>query len=460
MDDRIIDFVRGLRAAGVRVSMAESADAMRAVEVLGIMDKELFRRSLRTTLVKESDDFAAFDELFPLYFGSGGPVMQNALEDMSEDEQEMLQTALQALSGRLQALMDWLTSGQGPTKEELEELAERAGVQWANNPQDGRWVTRRMLQQMGLAHLEDQLRELMEKLAEMGMSREAIEKLMGVVEANREALAEQVAQQVGRQIAEHRANRPEDLYGSDLMHKPFDALSEEEANLLRKEVQRLVTQLRSRAALRRKRGKEGKFDSKSTIRANQRYGGVPMELKYKKKKLKPSLVLICDVSRSMLSVAEFMLRLTYELQDQVARTRSFGYYSDMEEISLVIAGNRASDAVDGVMETFYQRAPQHYATDLGHSLETFFGNWLDSINNRTTVVILGDGRNNYNSPRSDLIKDLQRRSRRLVWFNPEPPRQWGTGDSDMLEYAPLCDQVYMVRNLAQLSAAVDRLITA
>jgi uncharacterized protein len=126
----------------------------------------------------------------------------------------------------------------------------------------------------------------------------------------------------------------------------------------------------------------------------------------------------------------------------------------------MIAGNRASDAVDGVMETFYQRAPQHYATDLGNSLETFFGNWLESINHRTTVVILGDGRNNYNSPRIDLIKDLQRRSRRLVWFNPEAPRQWGTGDSDMLEYAPLCDQVYMVRNLAQLSAAVDRLITA
>jgi uncharacterized protein len=460
MDDRIIDFVRGLRAAGVRVSMAESADAMRAVEVLGITDKDLFRRSLRTTLVKESDDFAAFDELFPLYFGSGGPMMQNALGDLSDEEQEMLKAALQALSGRLQSLMDWLTSGEGPTKEELEELAERAGVQWANNPQDGRWVTRRMLQQMGMSQLEDQLRELMEKLAEMGMSQEAIEKLMGVVEANREALAEQVAQQVGRQIAEQRANRPEELYGSDLMHKPFDALSEEEANLLRKEVQRLVTQLRSRAALRRKRGKDGKFDSKSTIRANQRYGGVPMEIKFKKKKLKPSLVLICDVSRSMLSVAEFMLRLTYELQDQVAKTRSFGFYSDMEEISLVIAGNRASDAVDGVMETFYQRAPQHYATDLGNSLETFFGNWLESINHRTTVVILGDGRNNFNSPRIDLIKDLQRRSRRLVWFNPEPPRQWGTGDSDMLEYAPLCNQVYMVRNLAQLSAAVDRLITA
>lgn len=460
MDDRIIDFVRGLRAAGVRVSMAESMDAMRAVEVLGIMDKELFRQSLRATLVKESDDFAAFEELFPLYFGSGGPPMQSAMEELSEDDQEMLQAALQALSGRLQQLMDWLTSGEGPTKEELDELAERAGIQWANSPQEGRWVTRRMLQQMGMGHLEQQLRELMEKLAEMGMSQEAIEKLMGVVEANREALSEQVGQHVGRQIAEQRANRPEEIYGSDLMHKPFESLTDEEANLLRKEVQRLVTQLRSRAALRRKRGKDGKFDSKGTIRANQRYGGVPMEIKFKRKKLKPSLVLLCDVSRSMLSVAEFMLRLTYELQDQVSKTRSFGYYADMEEISLTIAGSRAADAVDGVMATFYGRAPQHYATDLGNSLETFFDSWLDSINNRTTVVILGDGRNNYNSPRIDLIKDLQRRSRRLIWFNPENPRQWGTGDSDMLEYAPLCDQVYMVRNLAQLSAAVDRLMDA
>ncbi len=458
MDDRIVEFVRGLRAAGVRVSMAESVDAMRATAVVGVNDKDLFRESLRATLVKEVDDFPVFNELFPLYFGSGGPVMQNAMDDLSEDEQQMLQAALGALSGRLQQLMDWLTSGDGPTKEELEALAERAGVQWADNPREAKWVTRRMLQQMGFAHLEEMIQQLMEKLREMGMSQEAIAKLMGVVEANREALAEQVAQQVGHQIAEQRANRPDDLFGSDLMHKPFDALTDEEANQLRREVHRLVTQLRSRMALRRKRGKEGRFDSKGTIRANQRYAGVPIELKFKRRKLKPSLVLICDISRSMLSVAEFMLRLTYELQDQVSKTRSFGFYGDMEEISIVLTGNRPSEAVDGVMNTFYGRSPRHYATDLGNSLNTFFHNWLDSVDGRTTVVILGDGRNNYNSPRLDLMKELQRRARKLVWFNPEGPRQWGTDDSDMLEYAPLCDAVYQVRNLAQLSSAVDKIM--
>ncbi len=460
MEQRVIDFVRGLRAAGVRVSVSESIDALEAVDVLGVQDRDVFRSLLHATLIKKTEDTAVFQELFPLYFGSGGPAMQNALDDLSADEQDMLKAALQALSGRLDDLLDWLTSGDGPTKEELEEMARRAGVDWADSQQEGRWVTRRMLQQMGFGQLEEKLQELVEKLQEMGMSDEAIQKLLGIVEANREALEEQAAQAVGRQIAEQRANRPEDLHGSDLMNKPFESLSQEEADKLRKEVQRLVTQLRSRAALRRKRGKQGKFDSKGTIRANQRYGGVPLELKFKKQKLKPSLVLICDMSRSMLSVAEFMLRLTYELQDQVARTRSFGFYSDMEEISIVLVGNRPGEAVDAVLDTFYSRAPRHYATDFGNSLETFFKHWLDSIDGRTTVVVLGDGRNNYYSPRTDLLKQIQRRARKLFWFNPESPRQWGTGDSDMLQYAPLCDGVFVVRNLAQLASAVDRLMAS
>jgi uncharacterized protein with von Willebrand factor type A (vWA) domain len=456
MDNRIVEFVRGLRAAGVRVSMAESVDANLAMAALGISDKGTFRESLRATLIKERDDFAVFDNLFPLYFGSGGPPLQNAMDDLDPDEQEMLEAAMAALSGRLQQLLDWLTSGEGPTKEELEELARRSGAEWANSPQEARWVTRRMMQQMGFAHLEGKIQELREKLQEMGMSQEAIEQLMGVVEANREALTEQIAHQVGLQIAQDRAERPDDLHGSDLMHKPFQSLSEEEASQLRQEVQRLVTQLRSRIALRRKRGHKGKFDSKGTIRANQRYGGVPVDLKFKKRKLKPSLVLICDVSTSMRSVAEFMLRLIYELQDQVGKARSFAFNSDMNEISVTLSGNRAADAVTAVL---YSIPPGYYATDLGRSLDSFFHNWLDSVNGRTTVVIVGDGRNNYNSPRLDLVKDLQRRAKQLIWFNPENRRQWGTGDSDMWEYAPICDAVYVVRNLAQLSAAVDRLMT-
>ncbi len=458
MDKRVVEFIRGLRAAGVRVSMAESVDAMRAVEKLGIQDKTLFRESLRATLVKAADDFAAFDQLFDLYFGGGGPPLQNAMEDLSPDEQDMLKAALEALSGRLQRLMDWLTSGDGPTKEELEQLAQQAGIEWANNPQEGRWVTRRMLQQMGMAHLEDQLREMMQKLQEMGMSQEAIEKLMGVVEANREALAEQVARQVGLQIAEERANRPNDLYGSDLMNKSFGQLTDDDRVKLRGEIGRLVAQLRSRAAMRRKRGTRGKFDSKGTIRANQRYGGVPIELKYKKQKLKPSLVVLCDVSGSMRSVAEFMLRMVYEMQDQVSKTRSFAYYWDVVEIGPMLSRDDVGGSIIRILDTVLPYQP--YATDLGHCLENFYKQSLDAVNGRTTVVFLGDGRNNYNPARADLLKDLHRRAKRLIWFTPESQPQWGTDDSDMWEYYPHCDEVFVVRNLAQLATAVDKMMAS
>ena len=460
MDDRIVEFIRGLRAAGVRISLAESIDALHAVETLGVREKGIFRQSLRATLVKESDDFQAFDELFPLYFGSGGPPMQNAAEELSEDEQEMLQAALSALSGRLQQLMDWLTSGEGPSKEELEELAQRAGAQWAQNPQEGHWITRRMLRQMGFEHLEELIQQLMQRLQEMGMSQDAIEKLMGVVQANREALAEQVAQQIGLQIAQDRAQRSDRLDTSDLMHKPFSALSEEEMEVLRREVRRLVTQLRSRAALRRKRGKKGKFDAKGTIRANQRYGGVPFEMRLKKKKLKPSLVLLCDVSRSTEAVVEFMLHLTQQLDDQVSKMSSFAFYDrliPMPQDVMVLLGDQQGDAAFDAIRRLLPYRP--YGTDLGNSLEIFCEKHLSTVTGRTTLIVLGDARNNFNSPRIDLIKELQRRARRLIWLNPEMETQWGTGDSDMLDYVPCCDAAYSVRNLAQLSTAVDRLLT-
>jgi uncharacterized protein with von Willebrand factor type A (vWA) domain len=455
MDDRLIEFVRGLRAAGVRVSVAEAADAADAMAAIGLGDKDLFRRAMRATLVKESEGFAAFEALFPLYFGSGGPPLQNALEQLAPDDQELVRAALAALSGQLQRLLDWLTSGQGPTKEQLEEMARRLGAMRAKNPGEAMFITRRMLREMGFERLPELLAQLRAALEAAGLSPEAIEALMGVVEANREALAEQVAQQIGLQAARNRAEQRLDGDGGDLMHRSFDELSPREADQLRREVTRLVARLRSRAALRQKRTRAGRLDPRRTIRANQRYGGVPIELKHRRRRLKPSLVLICDVSTSMRPVAEFMLRLIYELADQVARARSFAFNDDLAEISPVLAGGRAAEAVS---EVLWSIPPGYYATDLGTSLETFFARHLDAVDGRTTVIVLGDGRNNHRNPRLDLMTALRRRAKRLIWLNPEPPARWGTDDSDMLAYAPRCDKVYTVSNLAQLTAAVDRLL--
>ncbi len=457
MDHRITEFVRGLRAAGVRVSVAEAAEAAQAAQALGLADRDAFRRALSASTVKARGDQAAFEALFPLYFGSGGPPLQNALEDLSQDDQDLVRAALEAMSGRMQKLLDWLTSGDGPSREELEAMARRAGMGQLSNPSQTLWITRRMMQEMGFSQLERLLGELREKLEAAGMSQEAIDALMGVVRANQEALSEQIGQQVGLDLARKRAEREgARLAGSGgLLDRDLQDLGPLEVEQMRREVTRLVARLRSRAALRQKRAKTGQVDPRRTLRANLRYGGVPIAIQRRRRKLKPRLTLICDVSTSMRPVAEFMLRLIYELSDQVAHARSFAFNADLQEISPAMAGRKAADAV---AEVLYAIPPGYYATDLGESLATFEHEFRGAVDRRTTVIILGDGRNNHNPPRVELLAALRGRARRLVWLNPEGPEQWGTGDSDMQRYAPHCDAVYPVQNLAQLATAVDRLL--
>ncbi len=238
------------------------------------------------------------------------------------------------------------------------------------------------------------------------------------------------------------------------MNRPFRRLSEEEADALRDEVRRLAARLRSRAALRHRRGKKGVLDPKATIRANLRNGGVPIELRLKTRHLKPKLALICDISTSVRHCAEFMLRLIYELQDQVAKARSFAFIDRIEEISAAFDEHRPDVAVEQVLRNLQAG---YYNTDLGASLAQFCKHHLDAVDGRTTVIFLGDGRNNYNNPRTDLVNMIQRRARRVVWMNPEPTALWGTGDSDMWQYVPHCDNVHQVSNLAELTAAIDRL---
>jgi uncharacterized protein with von Willebrand factor type A (vWA) domain len=277
-----------------------------------------------------------------------------------------------------------------------------------------------------------------------------------MVQANQEALAEQVGQYAGMSIARRLAEQPPQRPGPDLMQRPFRSLSEAEADELRAQVRRLAARLRSRAALRHKRAKSGVLDAKRTIRTSLRYGGVPMELRHKHRHLKPKLALICDVSTSVRHCAEFMLHLIYELQDQVARARSFAFIDDIEEISEDFTTYQPDVAVEQVLNRL---PPGHYNTNLGYSLNTFCDDYLDAVDHRTTVIFLGDGRNNFNDPRLDLVRFIKRRARRVIWLNPESTQLWGTGDSDALDYIPLCDAAYEVGNLAQLTEAVDRLLT-
>ncbi len=454
MEDRIVDFVAGLRGAGVRVSVAESEDSLCAVRQTGIQSRDIFKTVLSLTLIKDSGDLPTFERLFPLYFGTGEKPLLQPSDLLSPEETEMLRQAMQSLPPELLGLLRQLMQGRPMKQGELDALGEQAGLPDVRTPWEQRWAEQRMKRALGLKEVMEALEALLETLAEMGMGKQGLEKVRELFGANLEALEEQLQHFAGGSAARRLAEKSGPEAEPDLLHRPFRQLNEEEADALRDEVRRLAARLRSRAALRHRRGKKGILDPKGTIRANLRHGGVPLDLRWRTRHLKPKLVLICDVSTSVRHCAEFMLRLIYELQDQVAKARSFAFIDHMEEISEPFHEHRPEVAVEKVLQNLQAGC---YNTDLGASLAQFSRDFLDSVDGRTTVIFLGDGRNNYNDPRLDVVELIGRRARRIVWMNPEPRPLWGSGDSDIFAYIPLCDHLHQVSSLAELAAAVDRL---
>jgi len=457
MEDRMIKFIAALRAGGVRISLAESADAFTAVDRLGIQERESFRLSLRTTLVKDADSLPTFDELFPLFFDSSdASPMADVTEEMSPEEAQMMAQLMRTFNEQLRKMMNKLLRGEQLSQEELDQLAQMTGLNRAEDTRYQDWYAKRMLRALRFKEVQEALRELMELLQQMGMSKERIDQLQQLIQGNQKALAEQVNRFAGQKIAENMSERePDEANLDELMNRPFRALSDRDMEILRKEMRRLANRLRSRIALRQKRAKSGKLDAKATIRANLKHGGVPMEIKHRDHRLKPKLVVICDISTSMRHCSELMLSLVYALQDLITKTHAFAFIDHLEYISPDFAGKQADQAIEAVLQ---RMPPGYYSTDLGHALDNFNKHYLDTVDRSTTFILLGDGRNNHNDPRLDLVQQIARRSRRLIWINPEPPMLWGSGDSDMLQYAPCCTNVVMAATLGELAQAVDQLL--
>ncbi len=458
MEDRIIKFISALRASGVRVSLAESADAFTAVQEIGIREREAFRLSLRSTLVKEAKDIPTFEELFPLFFDtSETPPLMDVTKDLTPEESKMLAEALRQFSEELRRMLEKLLKGEQLSKEELDQLSQLMGLDNADDLRYRDWMVRRMEQAMQFPEVKEAMKELAELLQQLGMNKERVEQIQKLMQENQQSMEDQLRQYAGQRIADNMSKKPHDDNLDGLLNQPFGSLSDSDMEHLRKEVKRLAAALRTRIALRQKRAKSGQLDAKATIRTNLKHGSVPIELKRRDRTLKPKVVVVCDISTSMRYTSELMLNLLYAMQDQISKTHAFAFIDHLEYITPDFSGKEVQEAVNKVLE----RMPSgYYNTDFGGSLETFSKNYMDTVDSRTIFIVVGDGRNNYNDPRQDLFNTIARRCRRMIWLNPETPALWGTGDSDMLKYASSCHTVFQVGNMAELTAAVDKLLSS
>ncbi len=468
MQRKIVDFTNLLRKSGVRVSVAEAIDAFVALDELSLDEREMFKDALRTTMVKRSDDIPTYDRLFDLYWSGFHDMLQEqlgqAMGGMPEgfDLDRLLEALRQMLENMDLDLSDLAQSLLSLDANQLEQLirqaGEESGIERIQNMLQIGFFSRRILEPMNMDEAGGELSDLIERLREQGMSEEELAQLQELMQAVQDALRRAVRQYAEQELDKQNHDYLERFRRESLQEKSFYNLSEEDIRNMREVVARLAQKLKNIISMRRRRARRGKFDLKTTMRRNMSHGGVPFELIFKRrKKERPKMVVLCDISSSVANVCRFMLQFLYSLQEAFTKIRCFVFVAELGEVTQVFRDNEMYEAIDQALDgggaiNVYTRS------NFGMAFHVFWRDYLSVIDSRTTVVIIGDARNNYNDPRAWCLREIHRKAKNVIWINPESPGAWGFGDSVMDKYLRYTDVAEECRNLKQLSRLVDRLV--
>jgi uncharacterized protein with von Willebrand factor type A (vWA) domain len=465
--------VTALRTAGIPVSLTENLDAMEALRFTPLEDREAFKYALAATLVKNNAHWKAFETVFEVYFSLRGSQYRIVEGDSDTPVEELINDLMGSREGEG-------TGTDGLTPEQLAELLYRAlmdgndamlraiaraavtryaGME-PGRPVGGTYYLYRTLRQLDLDSVlekmmeatrqqtRDELTDLEERLA-----REEYETRMDGLrreieaEIRRRLVADRGADAVAKSV---RKPLPEDI---DFMHASRDELV-----ALRRAIAPLTRKLAARLARRRRHGRKGPLDFRNTVRHSLSYGGVPAEPKFRyPRPSKPEIMVVADISGSVAAFARFTLQMVYAISSQFSRVRSFVFIDGIDEVTDYF---RSTEDISEAIHRINTEADVIWVdghSDYGHAFETFWDRWGREVNSKTTVLLLGDARNNYHASQAWVLAEIAKRARHVYWLNPEPRSYWDTGDSIVSQYATHTDGAYECRNLKQLERFVEHL---
>ena len=469
MITHIGEFCALLRVNGVRVSTAEVLDAVAAAEVVGIDDGASLRAALASTLIKRPGDRSLFVELFELYFRRGARLLDQAAAVPAVAmlrEAGIGEAAVRALVGQVAGEAAGLSAmarmGMGMRTPEVAALIRGAGfaaeLEAISSPLQVGHYTYRLLDQLDVHGAEGEILAALDRLVSAGTLAAADkEALAAIARRNLERLRAAVREFVDEEFKRRNLDYAEQMALRALAEKPLTNLTAEEVAKLRHEVARLARILRARVSLKPRLRKSGRLDLRRTLRRSLATGGVPFAIKWRQRqRRKPRLIVLCDISDSVRNVSRFMLQFVYTLQELFDRVYSFAFVAELGELTELF---RRHDLERAMALAYSGAAVNVFAnSNYGNVLASFAERHLDKVTARTTVMIIGDGRNNYNPTHAAILADIRRRAKQLLWLNPESPAAWGFGDSAMREYQPHCDKVVVVYNLDSLRLVVDELV--
>lgn len=478
MLDLLSGFIIELRNAGLPVSLTENLDAMHAISHIPLEDREAFKYALGATLVKNQAHWRSFETVFEVYFSLRGPeysITDGNGEGSIDDLLQQMQDAQMQGEGNggaggmdsltpeelMNILMNALMNGDQALMRALARQAVQrfAGME-PGRPVGGTYYLYRTLRNLDLDGMLDKLMEAskkevggeltkLEERLEKDEYNDRIEKFKQEVESEirRRLVADRGAEAMAKTL---RKPLPEDV---EFMHA-----SRDEMQNLKKSLQPLTRKLAARLARKRRHGRKGPLDFRNTVRHSLAYGGVPAEPKFKyPRPAKPELIVIADISGSVAAFARFTLMLVYAISGQFSKVRSFVFIDGIDEVTEYF---KKTEDISEAIHRINTEADVIWVdghSDYGHAFEVFWDKYGKEINPKSTVLLLGDARNNYHASQAWVIKNIREKARHVYWLNPEPRSYWNTGDSIVGEYGAHTDGVYECRNLRQLEAFVEKL---
>jgi uncharacterized protein with von Willebrand factor type A (vWA) domain len=448
--------VEALRNVGIPVSLAESIDAVRAMTAVDLLQRNALREGLAATTVKRPAHRAAYDTLFDLWFPLGvGTVSPDG--DLGPDDPLAGLDPTDAAAMR-DALERLLLDADDATLRRLARMAVHGLGRADAAPGRQSWFSYRVLRALSPETLmASLLRRVLGDQPPGGLAEQVARRT--ITERTRQ-FEQYVDAEVRRLLADEKG--PEAVAKTAVKglpeHVDFVRASRDDLAELKRTVLPLARRLATRLAARRRLGRRGRLDFRRTVRASLGTGGVPVVTHHRPHKPhRPELVILCDVSGSVSAFARFTLMLAYALREQFTKVRAFAFIDTCDEVTDFFAGGDFGEAMRRLSEEA-ELVWFDGHSDYGHSFEVFAERYADAVGPRTSLLVLGDARNNYRATGANALTSIAKRARHSYWLNPEPRGYWDTGDSAVAQYAPLVDEMVECRNAEQLQAFVTRLL--
>ncbi len=456
---RIFDeLLWSLRRSGIAVSTSQAIDWARAVEAVGFERPEAMRAALVAVTAKDRDQVAVVERVFDRFFTGerlrGDLFQRLEAAGLTSTEVDAIRALLGevARSGTDEGAVVSAVVGRGASFDRLLGLAgvriDAFGAQVARG-----WLVEQARATIGMRRAKESLAALRGRVADaFGDERAAA--IMAVLDAEVRAAEADVKAMVDARRNAHVER--EKAREQRLTTRHFDGLSPEERAKVRRAVKVVAEKMGGAERVRRRHAARGRFDARATVRAALRTGGVPVAPRYRtRRRGKPKLFLLCDVSDSVRGAAELLLEVVQSAQNVFSGTRSFVFVRDIGEATEVLARHSAERARELIASGAV--VPVTENSSYGRVFRLFLERCGRDLDKRTTVVVLGDGRTNWVDDGAPLLDRIRARSKALVWLCPEPRAQWSIGDSGMSRFAPKCTEVLEVSSVEALEVAARRL---